>query len=119
MFSLKSIGMRASERCAAKPPGNLIAMNAAVPAGSMDLIPTYIARKQGKETPSIRTRASNRFWKRPTHHGLPGQVMQTAQILAAIRWAAPTCLRRRNGQEGREEMASQRKFSAKVPVSTA
>ena len=52
VFQFESVGMQRMLRDA-RPNRleDLIAMNALYRPGPMDLIPTYIARKQGKETP--------------------------------------------------------------------
>ena len=74
VFQFESIGMQRMLKDA-RPDRleDLIAMNALYRPGPMDLIPTYIARKQGKEVPDYPDPARQADAGRDLrHHGLPG-----------------------------------------------
>ncbi len=112
VFQFESRGMQGMLRDA-KPTRleDLIAMNALYRPGPMDLIPTYIARKLGRE-PVV--------YPDPRVEGILGetygvmvyqeQVMQMAQILGGYSLGAADMLRRAMGKKNAEEMAKQRQI---------
>ncbi|MCK9285803.1 MAG: DNA polymerase III subunit alpha [Rhodocyclaceae bacterium] len=88
---------------------DLIALNALYRPGPMDLIPSFINRKHGREkvtylTPSLEQVLS-------TTYGImvyQEQVMQTAQVVAGYSLGGADMLRRAMGKKKPEEMAQQR-----------
>ncbi|MES2412318.1 MAG: DNA polymerase III subunit alpha [Pseudomonadota bacterium] len=88
---------------------DLIAMNALYRPGPMDLIPTYIARKHGKEVPEYPDPRVKPMLEET--YGImvyQEQVMQTAQILGGYSLGGADMLRRAMGKKDEKEMASQR-----------
>ncbi|MEO7952655.1 MAG: DNA polymerase III subunit alpha [Polaromonas sp.] len=110
VFQFESIGMQRMLKDA-KPNRleDLIAMNALYRPGPMDLIPTYIARKQGKEVPEYPDPRVKPILEET--YGImvyQEQVMQTAQILGGYSLGGADMLRRAMGKKDEKEMASQR-----------
>ena len=110
VFQFESIGMQRMLKDA-KPDRleDLIAMNALYRPGPMDLIPTYIARKQGKEVPEYPDPRVKAILEET--YGImvyQEQVMQTAQILGGYSLGGADMLRRAMGKKDEKEMASQR-----------
>ncbi|MBC7649176.1 MAG: DNA polymerase III subunit alpha, partial [Vitreoscilla sp.] len=82
--------------------------------GPMDLIPTYIARKQGKEVPDYPDPRVKPMLEET--YGImvyQEQVMQTAQILGGYSLGGADMLRRAMGKKDEKEMASQREVFRK------
>ncbi|MES2051566.1 MAG: DNA polymerase III subunit alpha, partial [Pseudomonadota bacterium] len=93
---------------------DLIAMNALYRPGPMDLIPTYIARKQGREEPEYPDPRVKPMLEET--YGImvyQEQVMQTAQILGGYSLGGADMLRRAMGKKDEKEMASQREIFRK------
>ena len=110
VFQFESTGMQRMLKDA-KPDRleDLIAMNALYRPGPMDLIPTYIARKQGKEVPDYPDPRVKPMLEET--YGImvyQEQVMQTAQILGGYSLGGADMLRRAMGKKDEKEMASQR-----------
>ncbi len=110
IFQFESSGMQRMLRDA-KPTRleDLIAMNALYRPGPMDLIPTYIARKSGREDvvypdPRVEAILSETYGVMIYQE----QVMQTAQILGGYSLGAADMLRRAMGKKDEKEMAAQR-----------
>ncbi|HYN61814.1 MAG TPA: DNA polymerase III subunit alpha [Rubrivivax sp.] len=110
VFQFESRGMQGMLREAR--PGrmeDLIALNALYRPGPMDLMPTYLARKNGKEPVA---------YPHPLLESVLGetcgvmvyqeQVMQAAQLLAGYSLGSADMLRRAMGKKKPEEMAQQR-----------
>ncbi len=115
VFQFESIGMQRMLRDA-RPNRleDLIAMNALYRPGPMDLIPTYIARKQGKEIPEYPDPRVKPILEET--YGImvyQEQVMQTAQILGGYSLGGADMLRRAMGKKDEKEMASQREIFRK------
>jgi len=110
VFQFESRGMQAMLR-EAKPTRleDLIALNALYRPGPMDLIPSFVARKHGKEAIA---------YPHPLLEGILAetygimvyqeQVMQTAQILGGYSLGGADLLRRAMGKKKPEEMAEHR-----------
>ncbi|MFC5523976.1 DNA polymerase III subunit alpha [Polaromonas jejuensis] len=110
VFQFESIGMQRMLKDA-KPNRleDLIAMNALYRPGPMELIPTYIARKQGKEEPEYPDPRVKPILEET--YGImvyQEQVMQTAQILGGYSLGGADMLRRAMGKKKKEEMDAQR-----------
>ncbi len=110
VFQFESIGMQRMLKDA-KPDRleDLIAMNALYRPGPMELIPTYIARKQGRETPEYPDPRVKPILEET--YGImvyQEQVMQTAQILGGYSLGGADLLRRAMGKKKKEEMDAQR-----------
>ena len=110
VFQFESVGMQRMLKDA-KPDRleDLIAMNALYRPGPMDLIPTYIARKQGKEVPEYPDPRVKPMLEET--YGImvyQEQVMQTAQILGGYSLGGADMLRRAMGKKDEKEMAAQR-----------
>ena len=110
VFQFESTGMQRMLRDA-KPSRleDLIAMNALYRPGPMDLIPSYIARKQGKEQPEYPDPRVKPMLEET--YGImvyQEQVMQTAQILGGYSLGAADILRKAMGKKDEKEMAAQR-----------
>ena len=110
VFQFESTGMQRMLKDA-KPDRleDLIAMNALYRPGPMDLIPTYIARKQGKEVPDYPDPRVKPMLEET--YGImvyQEQVMQTAQILGGYSLGGADMLRRAMGKKDEKEMAAQR-----------
>jgi len=99
---------------------DLIALNALYRPGPMDFIPTFIARKHGRERvvyphPSLEPVLS-------TTYGImvyQEQVMQTAQVAANYSLGGADLLRRAMGKKKAEEMAQQRAIFVKGAAENA
>jgi DNA polymerase-3 subunit alpha len=110
IFQFESEGMREWMR-KLKPTGidDLIAMNALYRPGPMDLIPTYIDRKHGREDVEY-PHAMLAEILEPTY-GIPvyqEQVMQMAQVMGGYTLGGADLLRRAMGKKKQEEMDKQR-----------
>ena len=110
VFQFESVGMQRMLKDA-KPDRleDLIAMNALYRPGPMDLIPTYIARKQGKEVPEYPDPRVKPMLEET--YGImvyQEQVMQTAQILGGYSLGGADMLRRAMGKKDEKEMANHR-----------
>jgi DNA polymerase-3 subunit alpha len=110
VFQFESSGMQRMLKDA-KPDRleDLIAMNALYRPGPMDLIPTYIARKQGREVPEYPDPRVKPMLEET--YGImvyQEQVMQTAQILGGYSLGGADMLRRAMGKKDEKEMAAQR-----------
>ena len=115
VFQFESVGMQRMLRDA-KPDRleDLIAMNALYRPGPMDLIPSYIARKQGKEVPDYPDPRVKPMLEET--YGImvyQEQVMQTAQILGGYSLGGADMLRRAMGKKDEKEMAAQRSIFRK------
>ncbi|QJC55822.1 DNA polymerase III subunit alpha [Polaromonas vacuolata] len=115
VFQFESSGMQRMLKDA-KPDRleDLIAMNALYRPGPMDLIPTYIARKQGREVPEYPDPRVKPMLEET--YGImvyQEQVMQTAQILGGYSLGGADMLRRAMGKKDEKEMASQREIFRK------
>lgn len=115
VFQFESIGMQRMLKDA-KPDRleDLIAMNALYRPGPMELIPTYIARKQGKEVPEYPDPRVKSILEET--YGImvyQEQVMQTAQILGGYSLGGADLLRRAMGKKKKEEMDAQREVFRK------
>ncbi len=88
---------------------DLIALNALYRPGPMDLIPTFVARKHGREPveyphPLVANMLSETYGIMVYQE----QVMQTAQILGGYTLGGADMLRRAMGKKDADEMARQR-----------
>ena len=110
VFQFESRGMQGMLR-EARPSRleDLIALNALYRPGPMDLIPSFVNRKHGKEVveyphPLVEKVLSETY-------GImvyPEQVMQTAQVLGGYSLGGADMLRRAMGKKKAEEMAEHR-----------
>ncbi|MFM2112520.1 MAG: putative polymerase alpha subunit, DnaE subfamily [Pseudomonadota bacterium] len=115
VFQFESRGMQGMLRDA-KPTRleDLIALNALYRPGPMDLIPSFVARKHGREEveyphPAVADMLSETYGIMVYQE----QVMQTAQILGGYSLGGADLLRRAMGKKKPEEMAEHRvKFRA-------
>ncbi len=115
VFQFESRGMQGMLRDA-KPSRleDLIALNALYRPGPMDLIPSFVARKHGREAvdyphPAVAEMLSETYGIMVYQE----QVMQTAQILGGYSLGGADLLRRAMGKKKAEEMAEHReKFRA-------
>ena len=115
VFQFESRGMQGMLRDA-KPSRleDLIALNALYRPGPMDLIPSFVNRKHGKEPveyphPAVADMLSETYGIMVYQE----QVMQTAQILGGYSLGGADLLRRAMGKKKAEEMAEHReKFRA-------
>ncbi|MEY2621144.1 MAG: putative polymerase alpha subunit, DnaE subfamily [Pseudomonadota bacterium] len=112
VFQFESRGMQGMLRDA-RPSRleDLIALNALYRPGPMDLIPTFIARKHGREEvvyphPLVEPVLSETYGIMVYQE----QVMQTAQILGGYSLGGADLLRRAMGKKKPEEMAQQREI---------
>ncbi|HEX4509014.1 MAG TPA: DNA polymerase III subunit alpha, partial [Burkholderiaceae bacterium] len=110
VFQFESRGMQGMLRDA-RPSRleDLIALNALYRPGPMDLIPTFVARKHGKEPveyphPLVESVLSETYGIMVYQE----QVMQTAQILGGYSLGGADLLRRAMGKKKAEEMALHR-----------
>ncbi|MFY9511103.1 MAG: DNA polymerase III subunit alpha, partial [Rubrivivax sp.] len=110
VFQFESRGMQGMLR-EAKPSRleDLIALNALYRPGPMDLIPTFVARKHGKEKveyphPLLETVLGETYGVMVYQE----QVMQSAQILGGYSLGGADLLRRAMGKKKAEEMAEHR-----------
>jgi DNA polymerase-3 subunit alpha len=110
VFQFESRGMRGMLRDA-RPTRleDLIALNALYRPGPMDLIPSYIARRHGREPvvyphPLVADMLSETYGIMVYQE----QVMQTAQILGGYSLGGADLLRRAMGKKKPEEMAKHR-----------
>jgi DNA polymerase-3 subunit alpha len=125
VFQFESRGMQGMLKDA-KPTRleDLIALNALYRPGPMDLIPSYIARKHGREEviyphPLVAQMLSETYGIMVYQE----QVMQTAQILGGYSLGGADLLRRAMGKKKVEEMAEHREIfragAAKNNIETA
>ena len=110
VFQFESIGMQRMLKDA-RPNRleDLIALNALYRPGPMELIPTYIARKQGKELPEYPDPRVQPILEET--FGImvyQEQVMQTAQILGGYSLGGADMLRRAMGKKDKDEMDTHR-----------
>ena len=110
VFQFESVGMQRM-LVDAKPSRleDLIALNALYRPGPMDLIPSFVARKHGKEVieyphPLVADMLSETYGIMVYQE----QVMQTAQILGGYSLGGADLLRRAMGKKKPEEMAQHR-----------
>ncbi len=110
VFQFESRGMQGMLRDA-RPTRleDLIALNALYRPGPMDLIPTFVARKNGREPveyphPLVANMLSETYGIMVYQE----QVMQTAQILGGYSLGGADLLRRAMGKKKAEEMAEHR-----------
>lgn len=110
VFQFESRGMQGMLRDA-RPTRleDLIALNALYRPGPMDLIPSFVARKHGRETveyphPAVAEMLSETYGIMVYQE----QVMQTAQILGGYTLGGADLLRRAMGKKKPEEMAKER-----------
>jgi DNA polymerase-3 subunit alpha len=112
VFQFESRGMQGMLRDA-RPTRleDLIALNALYRPGPMDLIPTFVARKNGREAveyphPLVAEMLSETYGIMVYQE----QVMQTAQILGGYSLGGADLLRRAMGKKKAEEMAEHRQI---------
>ena len=112
VFQFESRGMQGMLRDA-KPSrfGDLIALVALYRPGPMDLIPSFVARKHGKEAveyphPLVEPVLSETYGIMVYQE----QVMQTAQVLGGYSLGGADMLRRAMGKKKAEEMAEHREI---------
>jgi DNA polymerase-3 subunit alpha len=112
VFQFESRGMQGMLRDA-KPSRleDLIALNALYRPGPMDLIPTFVARKHGREPveyphPLVEPVLSETYGIMVYQE----QVMQTAQVLGGYSLGGADLLRRAMGKKKAEEMAKHREI---------
>ena len=112
VFQFESRGMQGMLRDA-KPTRleDLIALNALYRPGPMDLIPSFVARKHGREEveyphPMVAEMLSETYGIMVYQE----QVMQTAQILGGYSLGGADMLRRAMGKKKAEEMAEHREI---------
>jgi DNA polymerase-3 subunit alpha len=112
VFQFESRGMQGMLRDA-KPTRleDLIALNALYRPGPMDLIPSFVARKHGREPveyphPLVAEMLSETYGIMVYQE----QVMQTAQILGGYSLGGADLLRRAMGKKKAEEMAEHREI---------
>ena len=112
VFQFESRGMQGMLRDA-RPSRleDLIALNALYRPGPMDLIPTFVARKNGREAveyphPLVAQMLSETYGIMVYQE----QVMQTAQILGGYSLGSADLLRRAMGKKNAEEMAEHRQI---------
>jgi DNA polymerase-3 subunit alpha len=112
VFQFESRGMQGMLRDA-QPSRleDLIALNALYRPGPMDLIPSFVARKHGREEvvyphPSLAEMLSETYGIMVYQE----QVMQTAQIMAGYSLGGADMLRRAMGKKKPEEMVKQREI---------
>ena len=114
VFQFESRGMQGMLRDA-RPTRleDLIALNALYRPGPMDLIPSFVARKHGREAvayphPLVEAVLSETYGIMVYQE----QVMQTAQILGGYSLGGADLLRRAMGKKKAEEMAQHRQIFA-------
>src|SRR5699024_8618341 len=93
---------------------DIVALNALYRPGPMDLIPSFVARKQGTETVNYPDPRVEPILK--DTYGImvyQEQVMQMAQIIGGYTLAGAELLRRGMGKKKVKEMARQRKVFLK------
>ena len=112
VFQFESTGMQRMLKDA-RPTRleDLIALNALYRPGPMDLIPTFVARKQGREEviyphPLVADMLSETYGIMVYQE----QVMQTAQILGGYTLGGADMLRRAMGKKDADEMAKHRQI---------
>ena len=115
VFQFESIGMQRMLKDA-KPTRleDLIALNALYRPGPMDLIPSFVARKHGREPveyphPLVESVLSETYGIMVYQE----QVMQTAQVLGGYSLGGADMLRRAMGKKKAEEMAEHRQIFRK------
>jgi len=112
VFQFESRGMQGMLRDA-RPSRleDLVALNALYRPGPMDLIPTFVARKHGRETveyphPLVEPVLSETYGIMVYQE----QVMKTAQVLGGYSLGGADLLRRAMGKKKAEEMAQHREI---------
>lgn len=110
VFQLESPGMRRYIR-ELKPDafGDIVAMTSLYRPGPMDLIPSYIDRKQGREDVEYPHESLEPILEET--YGIPvyqEQVMQMAQVMAGYTLGQADLLRRAMGKKKKSEMDKQR-----------
>jgi len=115
VFQFESPGMQKMLK-EAKPSRleDLIALNALYRPGPMDLIPTFVARKHGKEKVEYPHPLAEPVLAET--YGImvyQEQVMQTAQVLGGYTLGGADMLRRAMGKKKAEEMAAHRELFRK------
>ncbi|HEY4081566.1 MAG TPA: DNA polymerase III subunit alpha [Burkholderiaceae bacterium] len=115
VFQFESTGMQKMLRDA-KPSRleDLIALNALYRPGPMDLIPTFVARKHGREQVEYPHPLTEAVLSET--YGImvyQEQVMQTAQVLGGYSLGGADMLRRAMGKKKAEEMAEHREIFRK------
>ena len=115
VFQFESTGMQKMLRDA-KPSRleDLIALNALYRPGPMDLIPTFVARKHGREKVEYPHPLTEAVLSET--YGImvyQEQVMQTAQVLGGYSLGGADMLRRAMGKKKAEEMAQHRSLFRK------
>ncbi|MFZ2987480.1 DNA polymerase III subunit alpha [Ideonella sp.] len=115
VFQFESRGMQGMLRDA-KPSRleDLIALNALYRPGPMDLIPSFVARKHGREPVEYPHPLVE--WVLSETYGImvyQEQVMQTAQVLGGYSLGGADMLRRAMGKKKAEEMAEHREIFRK------
>jgi DNA polymerase III subunit alpha len=118
VFQFESAGMRDSLR-KLKPDclEDLIALGALYRPGPMDNIPSYIARKHGKEAPDFMHPMLEEVLKET--HGViiyQEQVQKIAQVMGGYTLGGADLLRRAMGKKIKEEMDSHREIFTKGAV---
>ncbi len=121
VFQFESRGMK-DTLVQARPDclEDLIALNALYRPGPMDFIPSFIARKHGRERvlyphPSLEKVLTNTYGIMVYQE----QVMQTAQVAANYSLGGADLLRRAMGKKKPEEMALQRQIFVKGAAENA
>jgi len=121
VFQFESGGMK-DMLVQAKPDRleDLIALNALYRPGPMDFIPSFIARKHGRERvlyphPSLEPVLSNTYGIMVYQE----QVMRAAQVVANYSLGGADLLRRAMGKKKAEEMAEQREIFVKGAAENA
>ncbi|MCF8218111.1 MAG: DNA polymerase III subunit alpha [Bacteroidales bacterium] len=110
-FQFESAGMREYlKKLQPSSIEDIIAMNALYRPGPMDYIPTFIARKQGKEEVSYPHEMLKEILK-PTYGIMvyQEQIMQTAQIMGGFTLGSADLLRRAMGKKKMEIMERMKK----------
>jgi len=115
VFQFESTGMQKMLRDA-KPSRleDLIALNALYRPGPMDLIPTFVARKHGREKVEYPHPLTEAVLSET--YGImvyQEQVMQTAQVLGGYSLGGADMLRRAMGKKKADEMAAHREMFRK------
>ncbi|KAF1020704.1 MAG: DNA polymerase III subunit alpha [Paracidovorax wautersii] len=115
VFQFESVGMqRMLTDALPSRLEDLIALNALYRPGPMDLIPTFVARKHGREEveyphPLVESVLSETYGIMVYQE----QVMQTAQVLGGYSLGGADMLRRAMGKKKPEEMAKHREIFRK------
>jgi DNA polymerase-3 subunit alpha len=120
VFQLESTGMRDTlRRMRPNRLEDIIALVSLYRPGPMDNIPTYVARKDGREEPDYMHPILRPYLEET--YGImiyQEQVMQAAQALAGYTLGGADLLRRAMGKKIKEEMDAQRALFAKGAADT-